>query len=112
MNIEDPRQQDAGGVAESSTRLYRDSLLRDERVPFYRDFLGKLRERRGLTYRDLALAMKTPPDLVEMRIKQLQRFFLESENPSAGFALAVMRAIDPQLTLTPEDWGFNPEGPA
>jgi hypothetical protein len=84
-----------------------EALLRTA-VPEYRDFLGKLRRRKRLSYRDIARKMGTPDDLLEQRERQLEHFFSDGENPRAGFALAVIRAIDPDLALTPEDFGWDP----
>lgn len=82
-------------------------------VPVYREFLGKLRRDKNISYRDLAVKMGTPEYLLEDRVKQLQHFFNDSKNPNAGFAKAVERALDDgdgkhPLSLPPEDYGWDP----
>lgn len=76
-------------------------------TPAYRYFLNKLRQAKHLSNRDLARKMGTPDEILDGRERQLERFFLEGENPRAGFAKAVEEALG--VSLPAVDYGFNPE---
>lgn len=82
-------------------------IQNDSRVPEYRYFLNKLRQNKGWTNRRLARELGTPDALLDARERQLEHFFLESENPRTGLAKAVERALG--VTLEAEDYGWNPE---
>jgi transcriptional regulator with XRE-family HTH domain len=81
-----------------------------DQAPPYRDFLNRLRKAKNLSMKDLALKMGTPSELVKFRVKQLEHFFNDLDNPRAGFAKAVERALDPTMSLPAEDYGWDPRG--
>lgn len=82
-------------------------IQHDPRVPEYRYFLNKLRLKKGWSNRRLARELGTPDSIMDARERQLEHFFLDSENPRTGLAKAIERALG--VTLDAEDYGWNPE---
>jgi hypothetical protein len=77
----------------------------------YQDFLDKLRRRKRMTYQALATKIwgRLDPEQMQRAEKRLEHFFRDANEPRAGFARAVERALDPELVLEAEAYGFDRE---
>ena len=79
--------------------------------PEFRGFLDKLRRVKGWSYKTLARNMGTPGEILNQRVRQLERFFHEDGEPRVALAKAVERALDKDLNLPAEDYGWDPTKP-